>query len=135
MREAIDMRDILFRGKRADTGEWIEGFYGECYDFKANAHPAIREKNNDYWKAVIPESVSQYTGKNDKSGRRIFSKDIVTICGAHNFYGEVDYSDESASYWVSSDRLEYYIQLGEMKSEFIKVVGNAIDNPEMLEGK
>lgn len=71
------MREILFRGKKAD-GEWIKGIAfphdinGKVTMFRQ--HPADGSLIGD---EVIPESVGQYTGFDDKDGRKIFEGDIV----------------------------------------------------------
>ena len=71
------MREILFRGKRIDNGEWIYG--GIDSDW---AMPY--EKRKRYWiippfhdgVMVDPETVGQYTGVTDKKGNRVFEGSI-----------------------------------------------------------
>ena len=120
------MREILFRGKRTDNDEWIEGcfldknnigiFYDDTEEFDCTVNIF----------SVIPKTVGQYTGLIDKNGIKIFEGDIVK----GTFLGfPIPIEDDVFSICWQEDVAGYKANY----FENVEVIGNIYDNPELLE--
>lgn len=127
------MREILFRGKRIDNGEWIEGFY--C---QTNSGSFIRDKSeNGFTYPIIPETVGQYTGLTDKNGTKIFEGDIVST-DLERPYNIVEFRQGCFMYECNDGNRDYYdIMLPILDEEqtcdnYVEIIGNIHDNPELL---
>lgn len=139
------MREILFRGKRMDNGEWVEGFYCQFHNRpitnEENSHQIFVAMENavpfgsmigGLWYEVIPETVGQYTGLKDNNGKMIFEGDIIKA--DTHFDREVIYKiiwrNEYSCYQAERfDGIEEFINA---LSRY-EVIGNIFDNPELLE--
>lgn len=125
------MREILFRGKRVDNGEWVEGYYSPVnIPITGNMGHFI---NVGGYRAVEidPETVSQFTGLCDKNGVKIFEGDIVHVkARSCSFTGCVIYWSEEARYACKTKSGIRYAICARLEFE---VVGNIYDNPEFKE--
>lgn len=128
------MREILFRGKREDNGEWVYGYYVKLPDAAGSVcfmHvPASNpdERNTAHYVAL--ETVGQFTGLTDKNGVKIFEGDIVRLWGnGNNLNGVVEYSE--AVWWVRLKECRTYLL--DLYDESV-IIGNIYDNPELIGG-
>lgn len=129
------MREILFRGKRIDNGEWI---YGDYTKYAFTEKPCICDK--EHWAEIDPSTIGQYTGLTDK-GKKIFEGDIVkreftlwhgeTKKTRETQIGVVVYSNRDCGFQV-----EKKCNLRKpWDGDTIEVIGNIHDNPELLEAQ
>ena len=126
------MREILFRGKRVDNGEWAYGsLILEKNAFDERLILAIISDADENETLVNPETVGQYTGLKDLHGTRIFESDIVKVYDVYcneTVVGVVEFCDGSFHIYdkdfTSYDRWMYYE---------VEVIGNIHDNPELIE--
>ena len=143
------MREILFRGKRTDNGEWTEGYLvkirkesfsdPERYGIRNQAIPLGGSGvcYNLRIDEVIPETVGQYTGFTDKNGTMIWEGDIVQTLNIgynpprqYRKPFQVNYNSDFPS------AVEEYYSPFEHFTEKVEyeVIGNIHDNPKLLKG-
>jgi uncharacterized phage protein (TIGR01671 family) len=154
------MREILFRGKRCDNGEWVQGYYirAEHHWHKHGIHKdwiTLGASANGGWfalhnkYAVKAETVGQFTGLTDKNGKKIFEGDVIKF---HKYRGEPDWVGvvkyEHCLYMVAGTMPLAYekrigedpyfcpfeVQLSGIEKNTIEIIGNIHDNPELLGG-
>ena len=139
------MREILFRGKRINNGEWAEGFFAEKKDplLESDVRNAfiLAQARRDFfanWFPVDPSTVGQYTGLRDKNGKRIFEGDMVST-DIERPYLIVEFRDGCFMFNCNDGGEDYYdIMLPILKDpqsvyKYGEVIGNIHDNPELLE--
>ena len=152
------MREILFRGKRKDNGEWVEGslilttsakektyIVDSCYCYDGCIDEdgyADFDRLNAF--EVIPETAGQYTGLTDKNGKKIFEGDIVHAVYSNGYIGVPDtdygnlivgfddtyYGGACYSMKIVGDTGYRIFSAGLING--VTVIGNTHDNPELL---
>ena len=132
--DAKGMREILFRGKRLDNGEWVEGYFVNLWLIHYQKHQPIITDNNAVSYDVDPSTVSQYTGLTDKNGKKIFEGDIVKTdkFSEPNKQYIIKYDLQFGAF-ISQDRYNLYFVTFDGDSGEFEVIGNIHDNPELLE--
>ena len=130
-------REILFKAKRKDNGEWIEGCIvidQSRFDrFKYRIQPI--ESGVLYAHPIDPDTLCQYTGGRDKYHNKIWENDICEV-NTQNI-------DEEDGYFVvqwDAESLRFVLTGNDLVLDFdnfgtgeVEVIGNIFDNPELLE--
>lgn len=127
-------REILFKAKRKDNGEWVEGgYFSEPYTDKKYI---VRWNSfglgfNEFIE-VVPDTLCQYAGLTDKNGQKIWENDILKY---DKFVGYVIFKKcQYIIKWINNEHLrdDFYFWAAHRHS-LIGCAGNIFDNPELLE--
>lgn len=137
----------LFRAKRIDNGEWVEGNLIQSDDaakgWEAIIIPIVNsnmfargfiELGFENWYRVDPSTICQCTGIKDKNGNLIWENDIANCMDAE-CCGYISWNESEAGFYF-----DVLLEDGRFEEEHIydyqdcmEVIGNMIDNPELLE--
>ena len=139
------MREILFRSKRVDNGEWVEGNYAKlkwCNNIIYVAIPdeAEIDSGNTLYEAyeINPETTCQYTGMVDKNGNRIWENDIVSAWseGKHAIGKVKRRIDGLYIIYPAYQKTEFWgLHPDENGKTEVEVIENIFDNQELLKGE
>lgn len=150
----------LYKAKRLDNGEWVEGnlLLSEDAekDFRAIIVP-VRGSNMftdrddkdlgiEVWYQVDPDTICRYTGREDRNGRKVWENDILKIaevvdCAGRFFNPPVAFPnmvfvrwDYCAWIWEMIGPVKRYFSFPDAWCHYeSEVIGNTMDNPELLE--
>lgn len=119
-------REILFKAKRKDNGEWIQGYYYQIWQQGYICWGMIN--NMPDMVEVNPNTLCQYTGLTDN---KIWEHDIVR--NEKGDIGVVQWFEEHAAFMIWNKTKNCVCYLAENDFSKIEVIGNIFDNPELLE--
>lgn len=129
------MREILFKGKRKDNGEWVQGFLTKMW---GQLHiVALNDENTAY--PIDETTICEFTGLTDKNDNKIWENDIVQ---KEDIAAPVRFGRYSSSFDMGNNNIGFYVDfpddtflrvdLGYWNKKIV-VIGNMLDNLELLQ--
>ena len=135
------MREILFKAKRIDNGEWVEGClvidHSRSSLFEYRMQPV--ESGALYAPPINPKTLCQFTGLTDKSGNKIWENDIVNHNGKYapvkfgRYCSSFDYGNYNFGFYADFPEETFYRKELGYWCRKVKVAGNVFDNKELLQ--
>jgi len=129
------MREIKFRGKSVDTGEWIYGdLVHNALTAKTMSVPVAIKPDNCYPIEVIPESVGQYINLYDDHKTEIYERDVAIMhseCSKDWKPKEIKWNEEHGMMMLGNT----LVIMSKMEAAEMTVIGNACDNSELVNEK
>ena len=129
------MREILFKAKRIDNGEWVEG----CYFVSGGEHFIHAEYIESFCMPVvvnakiIPETICQFTGLTDKNGKRIWENDIIQYGAVAAVVKFGEYGNGNLGFYVDFPEETNYRKDFSYWAKKVVVIGNAVDDRSLLQ--
>ena len=138
-------REILFKAKRIDNGEWVEGLLsilnkGNISDEGILETESVLAIQRPLFGMIEidPNTICQYTGLCDKNGNKIWENDVVRKTDTNPLgwrrVRECKVSFNKRGYWLLTTTYGDGYWICEFESEQLEVIGNIFDNPELLGG-
>jgi len=140
-------REILFRAKRTDNGEWVYGTgftdflnllpekRGHCWLWIIFEYPDGEGRG---WVEVDRKTLCEFIGRTDAKGVKIFEGDVMADGGIVEYFNDLAHDGGAAIHpgfyckeWFESDHDTSYYESGFKACE---VMGNVHDNPGLSEG-
>lgn len=125
----MELRNIKFKAKRLDNGEWVKGDLAHSLDGGLNIFGFTRENGVDYYSGVHlinPTTVCQFTGLTDCKGNEIWEHDLIHFVGCKPT-AEVFWSEEDYAFMAASENEPHYLLPHVLKIGKIERVGNKFD--------
>ena len=147
------MRDIRFRGKRIDNGEWVYGYFTKCPLIEDDGQPTNRCEYSIYVVtncgirgtsrenvlirySIDPKTVGQFTGLKDKNVVEIYEGDIVVADDDKDYIDCVTFNRCGFRLDPTNDWFWDYIDIDTGGNDkHLRIIGNIHDNPKLLENK
>ena len=130
-------REIIFKAKRLDNGEWVEGYYlniAKINHFictgKIKLDGALKGIIAPEMYVIDPDTLCQHTGLTDRNGKRIWENDIVELPD-ENVYFKCEWEKDTARFVLNGDR--FTVDFDDYREYEVEVIGNIFDNAELLE--
>lgn len=137
------LREIKYRGRRVDNGEWIYGnligndrIVGDIVDWHDDYFCT------EFWYMVNPETIGQFTGLQNCNGTDIYKGDILQFVtfnydGSDNGVktGYVDWEENAAAYVIRekiNDEEAHWLYLVIANDDEVEIIGNIFQHPELL---